>query len=99
MAVLGSWRRLYREAHDLEPKREVVRQRTLAAGGRIDDHGIVLPLGLRRCLSLAELKTQAMIAELKLVERAMGCAWCPNNSAIPGDALCEHCRWLAGAQP
>src|SRR3712207_7125073 len=50
-----------------------------------------LPTGLRRGLALAELKTQALIAGLPIVERPMACAWCPNG-ALPGDTLCEQDR-------
>jgi hypothetical protein len=76
-------------------RQEVVAAWAVAAGGTVEADAITLPAGLRRCLALAELKTQAMIAGLRVTERVMACVWCP-NSAIPGDTLCEHCRWLAG---
>jgi hypothetical protein len=68
-----------------------------AAGGAVEGDVVALPVGLRSRLALAELKTQAMIAGLTVIERVPLCAWCPND-ALLGDILCDACRWLAGAQ-
>jgi hypothetical protein len=95
---LDGWRRRLKDCASIATRREIVADWARAAGGSVEGNVVILPVGLPRGLALAELKTQAMIAGLEVVEQTMACVWCP-NSAIPGDTLCEHCRWLAGARP
>jgi hypothetical protein len=92
---VDSWRRFYAQADTLEGKREVVRQRAVAAGGNASDGGIALPAELRRCLGLAELKTQAYVCGLAVTSLTSPCLRC-GDEAEPGGKLCPVCLWLSG---
>jgi hypothetical protein len=90
---LDALRAAYGEARGLEAKRDVVAAWAVAAGGKVEDGTLLLPADLPNTLTLATLKTCARCAGLTVGE--LTCAWCP-NSPLEGDALCDHCRWIAG---
>ena len=94
---VGGWRRIYAQADSLEGKREVVRQRAVAAGGKANDGGLALPAELRRCLGLVEMKTQAYVCGLAVTSLPSPCLRC-NDEAEPGGKLCPLCLWLAGGR-
>jgi hypothetical protein len=94
---VDGWRRTYAKADSLEGKREVVRQRAVAAVGKAKDGGIALPIGLRRCLGLAEMKTQAYVCGLAVTSLPSPCLRC-GDEAEPGGKLCPVCLWLAGGR-
>ncbi len=96
-SALDGWRERIRGCASVAQRRAIVVKWAEAAGGTVEDDTMALPVGLRPCLALAELKTQAMIARLRVEVRTMACAWC-SNGALPDHKLCEHCRWLAGAR-
>ena len=64
-----------------------------AAGGRVEGGALRLLGDLPNTLTLATLKAYARCVGLAVAEPA--CVWCP-NPPLPGDRLCDHCRWLAG---
>ena len=93
---MDGWRGWCRHARDLAQLRLVLTAWARAAGGQVTGNILHLPRDLPHRLALAELKTQARCARLKV--EAPVCSWCPNET-LAGDSLCEHCRWLAGARP
>jgi hypothetical protein len=60
------WRARIRHNATVAERREVVRAWAEAAGGRIEGDTLVLPAGLPRSFALAELKTHATIARLRV---------------------------------
>jgi hypothetical protein len=90
---LDALRRSYGEARGVEAKRVVVTAWAEATGGRVTGGALRLLGDLPNTLTLATLKAYARCVGLVVAEPA--CVWCP-NPPLPGDRLCDHCRWLAG---
>ena len=65
---LDAWRARIRDNMTVAERREVVRAWADAAGGRIEKDTLALPAGLSRNFALAELKTHATIAGLRVLE-------------------------------
>jgi hypothetical protein len=96
---LDFWRCRWREAADVPSRREVLAAWAEAAGGEVTDGTLRLPSGLPRRLARAEMLAAAGCVGLAVAEVSPPrCAWCPEPS-LPGDGLCDHCRWLAGPAP
>ena len=70
---VDGWRERFARAPDIETKREVVRDRVIAAGGAIAEAEVRTPAGLPNCLGLADLRLQARLAGLRLVEIRPDC--------------------------
>jgi hypothetical protein len=96
-ADLDGWRRLWREAPDVDTRRAVVAAWAAAAGGEVRNGMLRLPPDLPRRLARAEMMANASHVGLTLAEvSAPPCAWC-REPAEPDPSLCDHCGWLAGS--
>lgn len=67
----------------------------VAAGGKVENGELLLPIDLPNSLTLATLKIYARCVGLTVASFVPLCAWCSNDT-LPGDHLCDACRWLAG---
>jgi hypothetical protein len=91
-------RRAYGEARGVEAKRAMVAEWAAAAGGRVENGALLLPADVPNSLALATLKTYARCVGLRVEAIERHCSRCP-NPPLPGDSLCDACRWLVGPRP